>query len=305
MTLDQRARQAADGVKSTVAGHPLLMMNPSPQKPPMLTRALSFAGAFLLVIVVGYMMLQTNMFASDGDETAETTPTTSTVATTSTTIGVTPTTIAVAVPPVPSEGGGDAPGQTGSEVPTTEPADTAPPALAITSPADGDRLKEAAVTFSGTTEPGATVAAGPYEASVADDGSWSIVLMLNKGGNRASFTATDAAGNIAEASIVIYYDKPSETPKPPPGEWAYTAHATYGECALIPPYDEYYGTAAPGTKILITSDFGSGSTVANAAGEWWVKVEFPSAPYGKVFSVRVKNETTYEKFFFEFVSLAG
>lgn len=282
-----------------MAGHPLLLMNPAPQRAPILARAVSFAGAFVVVIIVGYMMLQTNMFAAD-DEAAETTPTTSTVVTT--TVGTPATTMAV-VPPVPSEGGGVESPQPGGQTPTTETADLNPPVLVISSPLDGDRLKETAVTFAGTTEPGAVVAAGPYQATVAADGSWSIVLMLSEGGNRASFTATDAAGNSAEASIVVYYDPPETKPKLPPGEWAFTAHATYGECALNPPYDEYYGTAAPGTKILILSDFGSGSTVANAAGEWWVKVEFPTAPYGKVFVVKAKNETTFEKIAFEFVSL--
>ena len=303
MTLDQRANQAAEGLKSTVSGHPLLMMNPAPQKPPIWSRALSFAGAFALVAVIGFMMIQTNMFASDDDETAATT-TTSTVATT-TTVTAPPTTIDGPAPVVPSEGGGEKPVEPDPDPPAaSEPVDTTPPALAITSPADGDRLKEKVVTFSGTTEPGANVAAGPYEASVNPDGSWSIILKLNEGGNRAAFTATDAAGNSSEVSISVFYDPPVTTTKPS-GEWAFTANAKYGECELIPPYDEYSGTAAPGTKILVTSDFGSGSTFANAEGQWWVKVEFKTAPYGKVFSVRVKNETTYEKYFFEFVSWAG
>ena len=300
MTLDQRARQAAEGLQSTVSGHPLLLMNPSPAKPPILARTLSFVGAFAVVIFVGFMALQAGMFAADDDETAETTPTTSTVVTTTTVAATTPTTIAGEVPSVPSEGGSPQPGGPG---PVPEPVDLDPPELVITSPLDGDRLKETAVTFAGKTEPGSTVVAGPYQASVADDGSWSIVLMLSEGGNRASFTATDAAGNTAEASIVVYYDPPEVKPKPPAGEWAFTAQAKYGECALDPPFDEYYGTAAPGTKILIISDFGSGSTVANTAGEWWVRVEFPTAPYGKVFVVKAKNESTFEKVAFEFVSL--
>jgi hypothetical protein len=301
MTLDQRASQAAEGLKSAVSGHPLLLMNPAPQKPPMWSRALSFAGAFALVAVIGFMMIQTNMFASDDDETAATT-TTSTVATT-TTVAAPPTTIDGPTPVLPPEGGGEKPVDPDPPA-ASDPVDVTPPALAITSPADGDRLKEKVITFAGTTEPGATVAAGPYQASVKSDGSWSIVLNLNAGGNRATFTATDAAGNSSEASISVFYDPPETTTKPA-GEWAFTANATYGECELSPPYDEYYGTAAPGTKILVTSDFGSGSTFANAEGQWWVKVVFKTAPYGKVFSVRVKNETTFEKLFFEFVSWAG
>lgn len=300
MTLDQRARKAAEGLKGSVSGHPLLMMNATPATPALLPRIVSFAGAFAAVIVAGFLMMQTNMFASD--ETAETIPPTTTTAATSTTIPTTPPSTVGLTPVVPPEGGG---GSTESEEPAPEVApDTSAPELVVTSPLDGDRLKETAVAFQGKTEPGAVVMAGPYEATVAEDGTWSIVLILGEGGNRATFTATDAAGNVAEATLVVYYDPPvTTTTTKPPSEWAFTAHATYGECALDPPYDEYYGTAAPGTKILVTSEFGAGSTVANASGEWWVKVEFPSAPYGKVFSVRVKNETTFEKYFFEFVSL--
>ena len=301
MTLDQRAKQAADGLKSSVSGHPLLMMNAAPARPALLPRMVSFAGAFAAVIVAGFLMMQTNMFASD--ETADTTPPTSTTVATSTTLPETPPSTVAVTPVVPSEGGSGSP----TEPPETSPEivpDTSAPDLVVTSPLDGDRLKETAVAFQGKTEPGAVVMAGPYEATVAEDGTWSIVLILGEGGNRATFTATDAAGNVTEATLVVYYDPPATTTTTkPPSEWAFTAHATYGECALDPPYDEYYGTAAPGTKILITSEFGSGSTVANASGEWWVKVEFKTAPYGKVFSVRVKNETTYEKYYFEFVSL--
>ncbi|MDH5372283.1 MAG: hypothetical protein OEX97_05000 [Acidimicrobiia bacterium] len=298
MNLDQRARQAAEGIKSNVSGHPLLMMNATPAQVPLVSRMLSFAGAFALVAIVGFMMVQTNMFASDSDETAETAPPTTVIVTTTT------APIETIAPAVPSEGGSEAPAEPIGEDPVVEPVDSIAPDLVITAPIDGDRLKETAVVFAGTTEPGATVMAGPYQATVTDDGSWSIVLILGEGGNRARFTATDEAGNVSEASIVVYYDPPVTTTKPT-SEWGYTAHATYGECALAPPYDEYYGTAAPGTTILVLSDYGSGSTVADGDGNWWVRVEFPTAPTGKAFVVKVKNETTYEKFTFEFVSLAG
>ncbi len=298
MTLDQRARSATEGLKQQVAEHPLLLMSPAPAAPTLLPRLLSFAGAFAVVVFVGFVVFQTNMFAADEDAPADTTPST-VVSTTSmpptTTVTATTVDSAPAVPVVP---GGDAEG-----TPVAPPADVTPPDLVITSPADGDRLEETAVEFRGITEPGATVTAGPYAATVAEDGSWSIVLVLSKGGNRAAFTATDEAGNVAEASIVVYYDPPETTTTTKPSEWAFTAHATYGECELEPPYDEYYGTAAPGTTILVISDYGSGSTVVNETGEWWIKVEFPTAPPGKVFLVKVKNETTFEKYTFEFVSL--
>ncbi|MDF1594605.1 MAG: hypothetical protein P1T08_00720 [Acidimicrobiia bacterium] len=305
MNLDQRAGRAADGLKSSISGHPLLMMTSSPGPLPLFPKVLSFAGAFGLVIIVGLTVFQTNMFASDEAETAETTPTT--VASTSTTEPATVTTVA-AIPSVPPEGGEPGPIEQSGEIPPVAPPDTVPPELVVTSPADGEHLKDTAVAFAGRTEPGAIVMAGPYEATVSEDGEWSIVLILGAGGNKASFSATDAAGNTSEAAIVVFYDPPETTtttkPEAPPSEWVFTAYATYGECAEIPPYDEYSGTAAPGTTILVLSDYGSGSTVANAEGAYWVRVEFPTAPAGKAFVVKVKNETTYEKYTFEFVSVA-
>lgn len=307
MTIDQRGAKAADGLKSSISGHPLLTMNPAPATAPLLPKLAAFAGAFFVVAIVGLMVFQTNMFASDGDESAVTTPPPSTVVTTTTLPATTVPSVPTdgPLPVVPSDGDEGVPVVPGGDAPEPLPIDTTPPDLVITSPADGDRLKETAVAFSGMTEPGAVVMAGRYEADVAEDGSWSIVLILGEGGNKALFTATDAAGNVSEASIVVYYDPPvTTTTTKPESEWVFTANAKFGECELDPPYDEYYGTAAPGTTILVLSDYGSGSTVSNAEGQWWIRVEFPSAPYGKVFSVKVKNETTYEKFYFDFVSLA-
>ncbi len=48
------------------------------------------------------------------------------------------------------------------------------------------------------------MAAGRYEADVGADGTWSIVLILNPGGNVATFVATDAAGNATEVRVPVY-----------------------------------------------------------------------------------------------------
>lgn len=89
--------------------------------------------------------------------------------------------------------------------------DTTPPALRVTSPEDGSTVDDRIVTFSGTTEPGADVTSGPYEATVDDDGSWSIRLVLSPGPNGALFTATDDDGNTATVRIVVTYDTPAPT----------------------------------------------------------------------------------------------
>lgn len=71
-----------------------------------------------------------------------------------------------------------------------------------------------AYRFVGVTEPGASVvAAGRYEADVAADGTWSIVLMLNLGGNVATFVAEDAAGNTTELRVPVYLHACIGTPE--------------------------------------------------------------------------------------------
>jgi hypothetical protein len=193
--------------------------------------------------------------------------------------------------------------------PTTVEEDTNPPAIAITSPRDGAHFEEKMIRFEGTTEPGATVAAGRYAADVDGAGNWSIVLVLSPGANGAGFTATDPAGNTARARITVYYDQPpppeddggDKEPKPPKVE--FTAHATYGSCDLNPPYDVYWGTAEPGSTVSILSEYGSGSVLVDDKGDWEVKVFFPEAPKGKVFVVKAKDEFGHKKTF-EFVSYA-
>jgi len=203
--------------------------------------------------------------------------------------------------PGPDEPGGNEP----PEVlpPVEEPVDVEAPALTITSPKDGERFDVQTIWFEGITEPGATVFAGPWQADVGDDGRWAIKLVLSEGANRASFTATDAAGNEAVASLVVYYDPPP--PPPDKGEeepkvWEFTAHQVYGSCAESPPYDVFWGTGEPGTVISITSEYGAGSTEVNAEGDWEVKVYFETAPIGKVFAVKVKDVNGNKKTF-EFV----
>ena len=202
------------------------------------------------------------------------------------------------VDPLPDQTAGD-PEPEPTPPPTTEPADLEPPPIVITSPKDGDRFDTTTIWFEGTTEPGATVAAGRWEADVDAEGNWAIKLILSDGANRATFTATDAAGNQATASVVVYYDPPPP-PKEEPKDWEFTAHQVYGSCAEKPPYDVFWGTAKPGTVVTITSEYGSGTAAVNGEGEWEVKVYFEEAPLGKVFAVKVKDAFGAKKVF-EFV----
>lgn len=104
------------------------------------------------------------------------------------------------------------PTTTSSAATTAAPArDTTPPALRVTSPKDGSTVDDRIVTFSGTTERGASVTSGPYGATVDDDGSWSIRLVLSPGPNGALFTAKDDSGNTATVRVVVTYDAPAPT----------------------------------------------------------------------------------------------
>jgi hypothetical protein len=187
---------------------------------------------------------------------------------------------------------------------STAAPDTTPPLLTITSPEAEEHFEIDVIEFRGTTEPGATVFAGQYQASVNGNGDWSIVLILSPGANGARFVATDAAGNQTEARVTVHYDVPetTTTTKAPKEEIEFTAHNVYGVCEESPPFDVYWGTAPPGTPIYVESEYGSGSTVANESGDWELQVFFPEAPPEKEFSVKVKDDKG-QKFYFGFTHL--
>lgn len=119
-----------------------------------------------------------------------TTPATEPPTTTSTTTDAATTTITVA--------------------PTTT-VDTTPPELMVSVPEPDARVDERHFRFEGVTEPGVSLmAAARYAVVVEPDGTWSTALVLNPGGNVATFTATDGSGNTTELEVPIYYDPPLE-----------------------------------------------------------------------------------------------
>lgn len=213
-----------------------------------------------------------------------------------TTVPAIPSTMAEAAPVEP-----DPAPPTTAYVPPTTAATTAPtttvaldveaPLIAITSPEEGAEFEEKTIVFKGTTEPGAKVAAGRWEADVDDGGNWRIVLVLNEGQNTARFTATDDAGNSSEATVTVFYAPVPETTTTTvkEKEYEFSAFATFGSCSETPPYDVYYGTGKPGTVIEITSEYGSGSVEVDGEGNWEKKVVFETAPPDKAFLVKVTD----------------
>jgi hypothetical protein len=301
-TLDARARRAAQAVKSGVAEFTpaatfdTVVLHQQRWR----TFQAAFAGAVTAIIIV---LIGVAATPSPQPEVAIT-PTTAPPTTVPTTQPVVPPPVVVTTTRAPETTSSTtaAPEQTTTtSITTTLPSDTTPPELVITSPKQDERFEVEVIEFRGTTEPGATVFAGRYAADVDSEGNWAIRLVLSPGANGALFVATDAAGNQTEARVTIYYDVPEPTTTTKPSrEVEFTAHQVYGSCEETPPYDVFWGTAPPGTPIFIESGYGSGSTEANATGDWEVRIYFPEAPADKVFAVKVKDNQGNKKLF-EFV----
>ena len=298
MTLDDRGRQAARNLTEKVEEAPLLLMErgvPAARVRVRQSRLLSFAGAFAaVVLLVGLTLVQVDLFSPQRETstTSDTFPVNTVTTETSSTTEAPPTTAAdTARPTLPDT------------TPDVVPVDDVGPALSITFPENGATVGEKSLRFAGTTEPGAIVAAGPYLADVSEDGQWSIVLLLNPGGNLASFTSTDTAGNTTEESVSVTYEVPAP-PKEEPPTATFTAYQKWGSCAESPPFDEFSGMAKPGTKVFVTSSFGSASTTAAENGEWYVKVFFEAAPYGEAFEVKARDDLG-NKVIFAFTSLVA
>ena len=300
-SLDTLARNAADAVQESVADlavpvAPVGIVAGAAAAWKMVGYAAAGAAAGLAAVAV---LLFVPINEDTPTDTVAVTTTIESIVTTSTPA---PTTPAPTTPVVVDPGGSDP--TTTVPATTTIPADTQAPPLEVISPSDGEHFEKKTVTFSGTTEPGATVvASGKFNVPVNSSGAWSIDLVLAKGANGVVFVATDAAGNATEARLTVYYDVPAETTTTTKAEagWEFSAFQKYGSCAEPVPYDEFWGTGKPGSVINVTSPYGSGSTTVDGEGNFWIRVEFPTAPFGETFSVKVKDEFGNKKVF-SFVS---
>lgn len=191
-----------------------------------------------------------------------------------------------------------------SEPAEKEPVDDTPPEIVILHPEDGQVFEHKEVAFEGETEPGARVFAGEYEADVADNGAWRIVLFLGQGENVVTIKAMDSSENVGTDSVTVIYRAPEkpkaeepkeeepkeEEPKEEVLEWEFSAHQLYGECGEDPPYDVFYGSGKAGSVIQVQSEFGSGKTEIGERGKWDIKVIFEGAPVGEAFPVKVTDE---------------
>jgi hypothetical protein len=305
--LDTLARQASDAIHESVAQVPV------PVAPGAVAAGTAgmwgMAKYALAGAAAGVAVLAVLIFAPPQDEetpadtTVPTTVTTTTIVESPpTTVAQTPTTVPSPEAPVPIGAGED---PTPTSLPPVE-EDLEPPGLVVTSPVNGEHLTTSIATFTGTTEPGASLmASGKFPVVVGEDGAWTIDLVLAPGANGVVFLAADDAGNESEVRMTVYYDaeeKPKDTTTTTKATWEFSATQKYGTCSEPVPYDEFSGKAKPGSTVTVTSSHGSGSTTADGDGNWWIRVEFPSAPYNTTFSVKAKDQFGNHQYF-EFVSL--
>lgn len=331
MTLDDRARQAAAGIRESVQSAELLLFEagvPGARKagrPDFRARALAFAGAFAVVVVfVGLALLPGRLFAPDeSDVAADDTPVTTEAL-------APPSSLSGDVAPQPTTPATD-PGQPD---PVISGEDVTAPSLTITFPSDGQEFTDddKSITFTGTVESGARVfarTANLDEATVDAFGNWSITLILQAGSQTARFYAVDGSGNQSDdVMVTVSYTPPAPAttiaPDPPeddppedgtsdeeqstsqagPPAGAFSATARYGSRSQNPPADMYYGDAAPGDRIRVTSSYGRAAGVAGDDGTWSIRVVFYGAPADEAFPVTITNLTTDESVELEFTRLA-
>jgi hypothetical protein len=316
VTLDDRARQAAAGVKESVNSAQLLLLDSgvpgmrNSRQPTVRTRALAFAGAFAIVVVfVGLSLLPGRLFAPDENVAGNPGDVPATVTTATTT-------------PVTEPDG---------STPTTVPGDQAPavagaPILHITAPIDGEAFTVERVTFRGTVDPGSRVFARTPnldEAPVDEDGNWSIDLIIQAPATTARFFAEGPDGKRSQdVSVTVTYTPPSPDttllPGPPedePSEGT-TSDGEQSTSEVSPPAvtfsaagaaadDDpqarvYSGTATPGDRILVSSEYGQGGARADERGRWTIRVPFRDAPAGVSFRVTVENVNSGGTFDFDY-----
>ena len=91
--------------------------------------------------------------------------------------------------------------------------------------------------------------------------------------------------------------KPTEPTEPEP-VWPWSANQAYGQGSDSPPFDVFYGTAAPGAKIVIEAKWGRVVGYANEEGQWELHITFPESPIGEPFKVWVVSGDHTELFWF-------
>lgn len=138
----------------------------------------------------------------------------------------------------------------------------------------------------GTGAPGSVVRAessyGVAEAVVGSTGGYELKLKL--AGMPVGASAGIRVTNSASTSVFEF-----TVVKQAPPVIGFSANAAFVECDSTPPFNEYWGKAAVGATITISSPYGGGQVTAGADGKWAARIEFPDAPVGQMFDVVVSS----------------
>ena len=145
--------------------------------------------------------------------------------------------------------------------------------------------------FVGSGQPGSVVvAASPYgsaEQVVGKNGQYELKLLM-EGAPAGAVVPVQVTNTGSDQTFSFELRIPAEEP----AVVEFTANAVYESCDEEVPFNDYFGTAMPGTVVLISSPYGSAETVAGENGGWEKRVEFPSAPRNSSFVVQVKSIAT-------------
>lgn len=157
--------------------------------------------------------------------------------------------------------------------------------------------------YSGTAEPGSGVLVsseyGTEDGRADDNGHYRIKVWFH-GAPAGTHSWPVTVKSIATGETRTF-EMTGTRPEAAPSV-AYTANQQYGTCDEPTPYDVFWGTAQPESKVRVDSAYGSGYVYADADGHWELRVDFPSAPRGETFEVAVKSVHTGEVRTFAFTA---
>jgi hypothetical protein len=151
---------------------------------------------------------------------------------------------------------------------TTIPSEPGPPI--IIPPVDGEEGEGEGQNVDGTAE-----------LILADDPAGGFGDLSALGGSWDDF----GFGIDCEFGFTTTTTEPEETTtttKPPYTN--ITAHQYYGPASSTP-YEKIYGTAPPGTKVKLTSAYGSSEATVGCNGEYYLKIYFSGQPSWEYFPI--------------------
>ena len=92
--------------------------------------------------------------------------------------------------------------------------DTVPPLVAITQPADATKTKQTTVTVTGTVSDNrgiSSIVVNSHASTANEDSTFTHNVTLDEGNNTITAQATDVAGNITAASVIVVRDTTAPT----------------------------------------------------------------------------------------------